>query len=93
MNDTAPDVARLVRELYARRTGVERMKMGANMFATARTLVMASMLPGLPEGEVRRLLCARFYGALADEVYGGEERGRLKAVLVNRPAHAVTAEK
>ena len=77
MNDTTPEVARLVRELCARKTGAERLRMGASMFETARALVLASLPPGLPERELRRRLCARFYGALADKVYGGRERGSI----------------
>lgn len=75
MTDTTPEVARLVRELCARKTGAERLQMGASMFETARTLVLASLPPGLSEREMRRRLCARFYGDLADKVYGGRERG------------------
>jgi len=72
-NDTTPEVARLVRELCARKTGAERLRMGASMFETARTLVLASLPPGLSERELRRRLCARFYGELADRVYGSQE--------------------
>ena len=75
MNDTTPEVARLVRELCARKTGAERLRMGASMFETARAMVLASLPPGLPEREMRRQLCARFYGELADKVYGGREGG------------------
>lgn len=75
MTDTTPEVARLVRELSARKTGAERLQMGAGMFETARTMVLASLPPGLPEQEIRRRLCARFYGELADKVYGGREDG------------------
>ena len=75
MTDTTPEVARLVRELCARKTGAERLQMGASMFETARTMILASLPPGLPEREIRRRLCARFYGELADKVYGGQERG------------------
>ena len=74
MNDTTPEVARLVRELCARKTGAERLQMGAGMFETARTLVLASLPPGLPEQEIRRRLCERLYGELADKVYGGRRR-------------------
>ena len=75
MNDTTPEVALLVRKLSSRKTGVERLQMGASMFETARTMVLASLPPGLPEREIRRRLCARFYGDLANKVYGGRERG------------------
>lgn len=75
MTDTTPEVARLVRTLSARKTGAERLAMAASMFETARTMVLASLPPGLPEREMRRRLCARLYGELADKVYGrqGEE--------------------
>lgn len=80
MTDTTPEVARLVRELSARKTGVERLQMGAGMFETARTMVLASLPPGLPEREIRRRLCARFYGELADKVYDGREGGSFGGV-------------
>ena len=73
MNDTTPEIARLVRELCARKTGAECLAMGASMFETARILVLASLPPGLPEREIRRRLCERFYGPLADKVYGGRK--------------------
>lgn len=72
MIDTTPEVARLVRELYARKTGTERLAMGASMFETARTMVLSSLPPGLPEQEIRRRLCERFYGDLVDKVYGNQ---------------------
>ena len=70
MTDTTPEVTRLVRELYARKTGAERLAMGASMFETARTIVLASLPAGLPQAEIHHRLCQRFYGELADEVYG-----------------------
>lgn len=70
MTDTTPEVTRLVRELYARRTGAERLAMAASMFETARTMVLASLPAGLPQAEIHHRLCERFYGNLADEVYG-----------------------
>lgn len=80
MTDTTPEAAQLVRELCARKTGIERLRMGASMFETARALVLASLPPGLPERELRRRLCARFYGELAEEIYGnngGKSVGRI----------------
>ena len=76
MTDTTPEVARLVRELSARKTGAERMAMGASMFETARTLVLSSFPPGLPQAEIRHRLCERFYGNLADAVYGRSAEAR-----------------
>ena len=69
--DTSPAVENFLRERYARLSGAERVVMGASMFETARKLVLASFPPGLPQQEVRRRLCERFYGAaLAEDVYG-----------------------
>jgi hypothetical protein len=68
--DTSPAVENFLRERYAELSGAERIAMGASMFETARTIVLASFPPGLPPQEVRRRLCERFYGTLAARVYG-----------------------
>jgi hypothetical protein len=65
MNDTPPEIAELVRGRLLARSGAERLQMGSRMFDAARELVLASFPPGLPEIEVKRRLCERFYG---DEV-------------------------
>ncbi|HEX8071269.1 MAG TPA: hypothetical protein VF546_15040 [Pyrinomonadaceae bacterium] len=62
MNDTAPEVAALMRELLLRRSGAERLVMGALMFDAARALVVASLPPDLPPGEFKRRLFERIYG-------------------------------
>lgn len=72
MTDTTPEVTQLVCELCARKTGAERLAMGASMFETARMMVLASMPLGLSQWEIRRRLCERFYGNLADKVYGDQ---------------------
>jgi len=70
MNDTTAAVRRYVRERYARLTGAERLLIGAQMFETARTLVLASIPRDVSEQERRRRLCERFYGStLAAEAY------------------------
>ncbi|HLQ26857.1 MAG TPA: hypothetical protein VK138_13390 [Acidiferrobacterales bacterium] len=68
--DTSPAVEKFLRERYARLSGAERVVMGADMFETARAFVLASLPSGLPPQEVRRRLCERFYGTLAERVYG-----------------------
>lgn len=70
MNDTSAAVARLVRERYAGLSGATRVAMGADMFETARALMLASLPPGLPAWEIRRRLCERLYGSLAARAYG-----------------------
>ena len=70
MDDTTPDVKRYIRERYARMTMAERAVIGARLFESARTLVLASFPPDLSEAERRRRLCERYYGReLADRAF------------------------
>lgn len=62
MNDTDPEIARLVRHRLLARSGVERMIMGSRMFDAAKTMIMASLPPGLTPLEVKEQLCRRLYG-------------------------------
>lgn len=71
MRDTTPEVENYVRERYRALSGIERLAMGASMLETARTLALASFPAGLSAQELRRRLCERFYGALAERVYPG----------------------
>jgi hypothetical protein len=77
MNDTSPEIERLVHERMMALTGEERFLMGARMFVTARELVLASFPPGLSEGEIRVRLFERFYGSEIDdpELLKALERG------------------
>lgn len=65
MNDTPPEIAKLVRERMLARSSDERMQMGSQMFEVAREMILASFPPGLSEIETKRRLCERLYG---DEV-------------------------
>ena len=65
MNDTPREIAQMVRKRILARSGAERLLMGAQMFESARTIVLASFPEGLSEIEVKRRLCERLYG---DEV-------------------------
>ena len=62
MNDTTPNIAAIVRERLLSRSGAERVVMGSRMFDVARTIALASFLPGLSEIETKRRLCERLYG-------------------------------
>ena len=62
MTDTSPEIAEMVRERLMALSGAERFRMGAEMFDAARRMVLASLPPGLPEIERKRLLFRRFYG-------------------------------
>jgi hypothetical protein len=71
MNDTSPEVERMVRERFQAMTPEERFLIGCQVFETARTIVLASFPPGLSPAEARWRLCERFYGAdLATRAYG-----------------------
>ena len=67
MHDTSPEIVRIVREKILARTGQERLAMGSQMFEAARTMVLASFPPDLPEIEIKRRLCMRFYGNEVNE--------------------------
>jgi hypothetical protein len=65
MTDTPPHVAKLYRKMLMRRSGVERLRMGAAMFEAAKRLVRAGL--GDPDGldfsaEMRVKLFLRIYG-------------------------------
>ena len=45
--------------------------MCTEMFDSARLLVEASLPPGLDDRAKRKLICERFYGALAERVFPG----------------------
>ena len=62
MNDTPPEVERMLRDKIMARSGEERFIMGAQMFDSAREMVKASLPRGLSEAEQRRLLFKRLYG-------------------------------
>jgi head-tail adaptor len=65
MTDTPPHVENLQREMLMRRSGAERMEMGAAMFEAARRIVRASL--GDPDGrddsaDMRVKVFLRVYG-------------------------------
>ena len=80
MNDTSPAVARKYRALLLQRSGTERLNMGSSMFATARTLLLASLRerdPDASPADIRRTLFLRLYGADFDQ----QTRERILASL------------
>jgi hypothetical protein len=66
MNDTSPEIERVVHELMKKRSGAERLRMALQMFDSARTMVMASFPPRLSPIEVKEQLCDRFYHGEVD---------------------------
>ena len=66
MNDTDPQIAELVRQRMAERSGTERIMMASGMFEAAKAMVLASLPPGLSEIEIKGLLVERFYSGEVD---------------------------
>ena len=65
MNDTTPRAEALFRDLMMRRSGTERLRMGASMFSAAREMMVAGIrdaFPGIDERELRVQLLLRTYG-------------------------------
>jgi len=62
MNDTSPEVERLVREMMMARSGEERLLMGAAMFEAARDMVIASLPKDISPMEFKGRLFERLYG-------------------------------
>ena len=70
MDDTAPEVRQVLTERYRALKPEERVRLCLEMYDFARTLVEASLPPGLDERERRRRICERFYGEkFANKVY------------------------
>jgi len=67
MNDTSPEVEKIVTDRMKRLSGEERLKMGASMFDTAKQLVIAS-LSTTDETDMRIRIFLRFYGNDFDPV-------------------------
>jgi hypothetical protein len=62
MNDTPPEIAKMVREGLMKKSGAERMLMGSRSFDAARAMVIASLPKDLPPAEFKLRLYERIYG-------------------------------
>ena len=62
MNDTTPEMARLVRERIMARSPEERFLMGARTFDAALEMIRASLPANLSGAERKRRLFERLYG-------------------------------
>jgi hypothetical protein len=75
VNDTSPEIARMVRDRLMTMTGAQRFRIGAEMFDAARRMVLASLPEGLSDLERKRQLYERVYGeALPVEIAGACKR-------------------
>ena len=84
MNDTEPEIARLVRSRLLERSGLERVIMGSRMFDAAKAMIVASLPHGLTPLEIKEKLCERLYGneidvqAFIQQLRAREQRQVLK---------------
>lgn len=62
MEDTTPEVKKIFRELLMSRSEEERMIMCAEMFDSAREVIIASLPKDLSEKELKRQIFERTYG-------------------------------
>ena len=80
MRDTSPEMEARYHAMLLARSGEERLRMAGSMYATARALVVASILesnPGATPAEIRQALFLRFYG----HEFEAAARGRILARL------------
>ena len=61
MNDTSPDVERMVTERYRLMTPDQRMRIASSMFETARAIVESSLPSNLTRRDRRLALARRLY--------------------------------
>ena len=73
MDDTSPEIKKLVHEMMMQRTGEERFVMGALMFDAAREMVIASLPKDLPPDEFKRRLFKRIYSATMESLVNGSK--------------------
>ena len=81
MEDTSPEMAAKMRELFLRKTLLERLEMGCSMYDTSRYLITQAILrenPGISPALLRREIFLRFYG----EDFEPEEREKIIAYLI-----------
>jgi len=69
VNDTSPEIVKMVRDRYMQMPGEERFLIGMQMFETARTIALSALPQDATEEDKRRHLCERFYGNLAAKVF------------------------
>lgn len=62
MNDTSPELEAKLRALYRQRSGAERVRMGADMFSTARVIMTAALeAQGYHGQELKKQIFLRTY--------------------------------
>lgn len=64
MNDTSPEIAAKLQELFMQRSGAERVNMAVEMFSTSRMIVTSSLeAQGYRGIELKKQIFLRTYGS------------------------------
>jgi hypothetical protein len=85
VRDTPPEVQKIYHTMLMARTGAARLRMGCDLFSTAKELVAASLAKKRPD-EVREALFLRFYGS----EFASAVRARIVSRLRAYNRHRVT---
>lgn len=62
MNDTSPEIEKMLREKYMSLSGFERVQIGSSMFESAKKIVEYSLPKDLSQLEKKIQMFLRFYG-------------------------------
>ena len=65
MHDTTPEIDEKMREMFQKKTPLERLKMGCSMYETSKQLIIRSILqsnPNISKIELRKQFFLKFYG-------------------------------
>ncbi len=62
MNDTSPEIQKMLKEKYMNLSGFERVQIGSSMFESAKKIAEYSLRKDLSELEKKIQLFLRFYG-------------------------------
>lgn len=65
MEDTSPEIAEKMREMYQKKSPLERLQMGCSMYDMSRYLITCAILrenPNISKSAFRQEIFLRFYG-------------------------------
>lgn len=65
MNDTSPEITEKMKELFLKKTPLERLQMGGSMYDTSRYMITSAILrenPNISKAALKCEIFRRFYG-------------------------------
>jgi|JI91814CRNA_FD_contig_31_5535626_length_428_multi_1_in_0_out_0_2 hypothetical protein len=79
MNDTSPEIEKMLRVKYMSLSGFERVQIGSSMFESAKKIVESSLPKELAPVEKKIQMFLRFYGHEFSEVEKNKIINRLRS--------------